>query len=200
MTALTQKITWTSQFEKDADDLVAARMINARNVASNEAGTDEWEFDTHITSASSRPKKMWMTYYADGSSVSSPAPITMKAWRALPTSTGKVFEWEGVVTRIERDYFQAKLKNVKGATSDSFEHAEFSVSDVPIGDRDLLCVGGIFRWVVGLESRSGTRQKYSKVVFRRLPAWTQKSLENEVEKLNKMFSSISWMTDESSGS
>lgn len=145
-------------------------------------------------------KSTILRYYSDGSIVRAPRPISLRVWKAIATSAGKTFEWEGVVLDLKGLTFTARLKNVKGAEVNFSEAAEFDIADVPIGDRDLLLPGGIFRWVVGLESRSGTRQKYSRIVFRRLPAWTARSLNKADSSLKELVAGINWLNDESASS
>jgi hypothetical protein len=158
----------------------------ATSVFGVKSGTNDVINQISETFLSSRPDTSLMTYFPDGKSIKTPDPITLREWKALPTSAGKTFEWEGIVTSVSKATFEARLMNVKGMADKFVEYADFDLQDVPDGDRDLVQPGGVFRWVVGLESRSSTRQKYSKIVFRRLPAWTQRSLQAAEKQLRNV--------------
>lgn len=109
--------------------------------------------------------------------------------QALPYKFAKRQEWEGIVQQIcdDTNSFYARLID-KTNPSHPHEEGEFSIDEVSINDLDLLKVGGIFRWVIGYEDRSSSRQRVSKIVFRRLPQWTKRQLANielEAEALSR---------------
>lgn len=168
------------------------RLVGAREMVDPLAGTNAFVRAENETVAYARPNSTVFAYYTDGSSLKASKPMALSTWKAIPTSAGKTFEWEGLVVEVKNDTFSARLKNVKGTGVEFEEIAEFDLADVSQGDRDLLKPGGIFRWVVGLEARSGTRQKYSRIVFRRLPAWTQRSLQHADQNLKNVISEIQW--------
>lgn len=167
--------------------------LAAKDIVERSAGTVNLQIDNAQTQVQAIPKTSLFSYFSDGSFVRAPQPITIREWKAMPTSSGKSFEWEGVVVAVGVDAFEVRLHNVRGAPNDFDEITEFEIADVPPGDRDLLKPGGIFRWVVGFESQSGTRKKYSRIVFRRLPALTPKSLEASASALGKTISGIEWI-------
>ena len=186
----------------DSDDTaehisIRVRRVGGREMVEAAAGTNAFVRAKNETVAYARPNSTVFAYYTDGSSVKAPKPMALPTWKAIPTSAGKTFEWEGLVVEVKTETFSARLQNVKGTEVDFVEIAEFDLSDVSQGDRDLLKPGGIFRWVVGLEARSGTRQKYSRIVFRRLPAWTQRSLKQADQSLKDMMSEIQWAENDS---
>lgn len=87
--------------------------------------------------------------------------------------------WEGVVLSIfeEDALFTARLHNITDPTSFDAE-ATFEIADVSNNDRDLLRIGGVFRWMIGYRRLSyGQMDRVSAIVFRRLPAWTEEDLK-----------------------
>jgi hypothetical protein len=168
--------------------------LELRELIEPSAGTRVFGRAAAVTAATPRPVSTPFAFFSDGSSLKAPVPIGLRAWKAIPTATGKTFEWEGLVIEVGESSFKSRLRNMKGAKTEIEEIAEFDLADIPPGDRDLLQPGGIFRWVIGLESRSGTRQRYSRIVFRRLPAWTTKSLKKSDQQLKELVSGIHWIT------
>lgn len=96
--------------------------------------------------------------------------------------------WEGAVTHIdwEEKFFVAELYDLTRPGS-SVKEAELELGDVSPNDRDLLKVGGVFRWLIGYRRHSyGQRERVSAIIFRRLPAWSEldlKSASDEGERL-----------------
>lgn len=88
-------------------------------------------------------------------------------------------EWEGRVTSVDRDadVFWAGLIDLTSGDTQEFEQAEFSFSNVQDYDRDLVRPGAIFRWVIGTRFIAGTKERSSRVIFRRLPAWSKSDIE-----------------------
>ena len=58
------------------------------------------------------------------------------------------------------------------------EEGVFEIECVSDNDKQLMKVGAVFRWTLGYErSPSGTKKKVSQVVFRRLPAWSKRDID-----------------------
>ncbi|HEX8947795.1 MAG TPA: hypothetical protein VF790_02465, partial [Dissulfurispiraceae bacterium] len=86
-------------------------------------------------------------------------------------------KWEGVVTEIGKDVFNARLFDLTANNPE--EIAEFSIDDVSEDDRELLKPGAIFYWSIGyLTTRTGQRMRMSFIKFRRLPAWTERDIKS----------------------
>jgi hypothetical protein len=102
-------------------------------------------------------------------------------------------EWEGYVISMEGGEFIARLLDVTAEATSETEQAKFSLDDVSDDDRSLVQIGAIFRWSVGYEKNvSGTRCKKSALVFRRLPIWTKKEIEDSRKKASVLIESIDW--------
>jgi hypothetical protein len=87
-------------------------------------------------------------------------------------------QWIGVVESIGEEEFTVRMEDtdLKNATE---EVAILSIDDLPDEEKTLLEVGSSFVWTIG--RRAGTSEIFSKLLFRRLPRWSQQSIE-EAEK------------------
>ncbi len=113
--------------------------------------------------------------------------------RTIPSTTGNVVEWEGIVETVEEGEFSARLVAVKGSKNDFDEFTDFDLSDVQRGDRYLVEPGAIFRLLMGTQAIGGTREKVWNIVFRRLPAWKKNNVQEAQQRLDAMFDSIDWV-------
>lgn len=86
-------------------------------------------------------------------------------------------EWEGHVTAIRKREFCALLVDVTAGGSSEEEEAWIPLAEISEDDARDLCVGGIFRWVIGYEREYGTKRRVSQIVFRDLPALTRSDIE-----------------------
>lgn len=127
-----------------------------------------------------------------------PPPSSADQIRKTPSSTGKIVEWEGVVESLENDKFHCKLRVVKGSNVDFEEFTTLDIDQISEGDRDLVKPGALFRLVIGMKAISGTREKFSRVVFRRLPAWNSQSIDQAQKHLKNIFQGINWADESSS--
>ncbi len=172
--------------------------LDARQIIEAFAGTHTIHVTDVDTHAYYQQRSTTLTYYADGRAVRMPKPPELRAWKAMPTSAGKIFEWEGIVLDVLESHFSARLKNVKGAPTDFSEIAEFDINDVPHGDRDLLLPGGVFRWVVGMEPG----QELAKVFEDSIPetASVDQKVVGEIRKeVDGDYGGYSWADEEPSG-
>ena len=86
-------------------------------------------------------------------------------------------QWEGLVTRISGDWFEADLRDLMNA-SNPMEVAEFPFAAISPDDKPLISPGCVFYWVIGYETRSGGQITHSSEIrVRRAPLWTQRKLE-----------------------
>lgn len=103
-------------------------------------------------------------------------------------------EWEGYVVSVNADErtFVARLFDVRTKERVQ-EEAEFLLDDVRPDDVDLAREGGIFRWVIGYRDRAnGNRERITKIVFRRLPAWTRSDFEKASQEAARIANAIQW--------
>jgi hypothetical protein len=73
-------------------------------------------------------------------------------------------EWEGVVTEVRDNAFTARLVDLTHSSPD--EESEFSTTEISDDDVDLVVLGAIFRWSVGiLRTPEGLRERLLKLYF-----------------------------------
>lgn len=84
--------------------------------------------------------------------------------------------WEGVVTEVRHEEFDARLTDIMGDEDDV--SMTFPNDDVSLDDISLLKAGAIFYWIVGyVESSTGQRSRMAEIKFRRLPARRLRDME-----------------------
>jgi len=99
--------------------------------------------------------------------------------------------WEGVVTEIRDDEIVTNVKDLRldGAAT---EEVTFDFSDIPAADLDLVQVGAVFYWNIGYWRLStGQVLRASDLRFRRLPAWSQRELDQADTSANELFNLFS---------
>ena len=85
-------------------------------------------------------------------------------------------KWEGHVIEVSMDTFRARVVPTLGEGSD--QEAEIYIEEVQRDDRELIVPGAVFYWSIGYLDRPQGRLLASVLVFRRLPVWTRRELEN----------------------
>lgn len=114
------------------------------------------------------------------------------SYRGDVSSFYAIQEWEGYVTGIEEDTFEAELVDLTDKEQTAQEKAVFDKAEISSG-LDLLDKGAVFRWSIGYETRpGGMRQRVSRIVFRRMPAWKKSDLEHAEEKAKSIKENIQW--------
>ncbi len=87
-------------------------------------------------------------------------------------------EWEGYVVEVNETTFTARLVDLTAGREQEEEEADIPVAELSDADRLMLQPGAIFRWAIGYRrTRAGTKERVSRIVFRRLPAWTERELQ-----------------------
>jgi hypothetical protein len=100
-------------------------------------------------------------------------------------------EWEGYVLWVSDETFSARLIDLTDRRKNEDEEADFPLTDLSDSQRRELRPGAIFRWAIGYRrTRSGTKERVSKIVFRRLPAWTERELESNRRKAEEWASRL----------
>ena len=79
--------------------------------------------------------------------------------------------WRGYVVDLKNDHFRAIITDLSGHNQD--EEVEIPLKAISQDDLHLVVEGAHFDWHIGYEKYSGTTQKYSKILFRRMPRWTR---------------------------
>jgi hypothetical protein len=100
-----------------------------------------------------------------------------EALRPQPQAFLVLAEWDGIVLEIGDDTIAAQLVPISGNGVAPQTEAEIPCDEISDSDRELVCPGALFRLAVGYVTSNGTRTHFSRVVFRRLPAWSRQELD-----------------------
>lgn len=106
------------------------------------------------------------------------------------SSTIESTEWDGAVYEIQENQLFCKLKMAKGSNVGEEMFATIPMACVDPDDSEMVLPGAIFRLAVGIEMRGGCRQQFLRLVFRRLPAWNQASMDEAYDRMNRLLDGI----------
>ena len=125
----------------------------------------------------------------------SPLPVGLPVPLPQRTHTQPQFhalqKWQGSVSKVTDSTFDARLLDLKDPSVE--EVAEFDLEEVSVGDRPLVVPGAVFYWSVGYRTEpSGSRSRTSVLVFRRLPAWSEKDLRRADDRVRELRNSFGW--------
>ena len=100
-------------------------------------------------------------------------------------------KWEGRVLDVDSSTFIAIVTDAKGGPVE--EEVEFDLEEVSPGDLGLVQPGAIFYWSIGYCTEpSGQRSRSSILVFRRLPAWSAKDLDQAKNQAEELRHRLGW--------
>ena len=85
-------------------------------------------------------------------------------------------EWEGQIQEVGEHEFSARLIDLTAGAKEETEESDLPIDDLVEGDRALLVPGAIFRWIVGYRWVNGEKERFTRVVIRRLPIWTEQEM------------------------
>lgn len=106
-----------------------------------------------------------------------------RVWRLRPRQM-----WEGTVVEIANGGFVARITDMTNPENPD-EQATFELSEVSPEDRDLIRPGSSFYWTVGTErSPAGQVRNVTMVQFRRLPRYTNSSVQRATKRANEILS------------
>jgi hypothetical protein len=98
-------------------------------------------------------------------------------------------EWEGYVVAIFPTHFVANLVNLTAGSSRADEEAEIPLDEIDQHDIENLKIGGVFRWAIGYQRQpAGTKARISQIVFRQLPQWTKREMQEAEAEATEMAS------------
>lgn len=98
--------------------------------------------------------------------------------------------WKGYVLELNKDEetFFAELEDLtNGGTK---ETAQFTLSDVPEDDLEIVRVGAAFYWNVGYRMKKGTIKKESSIRFQRIVLWTEDDFDKATDRSSKLLRSL----------
>jgi len=100
-------------------------------------------------------------------------------------------KWEGTVLSRGKDSFWARLTDQNRVGLD--EEAEILLTEVSEDDLPLVAPGAVFYWNIGCHIDASRRtRRFSVIRFRRLPAWTEKELQQADQQAERMRDLFRW--------
>ncbi len=122
--------------------------------------------------------------------------IPLPKFKILPSLRETPFaplqEWEGYVQSVSDNEFTASLFDITNKRETEDEEADFSIDDLTEDDKKLLKPGAVFRWLIGYRNIGGTKERSSKIVFRRLPQWTDSDFDAAEKKADFFARKTKW--------
>jgi hypothetical protein len=104
----------------------------------------------------------------------------------------KLQEWEGRVIAVSSDQFVAQLTDLTLGNEQETERGEFPIAELSESDCKLLRENAVFRWIVGYRYIGATKERFARIVFRRLPAWSAMELQTSRQAPLKSAQEIAW--------
>jgi CheY-like chemotaxis protein len=110
--------------------------------------------------------------------------------REIPREV-KLQEWEGQVQEVGSNYFSARLVDLTASENEETEEAELPLDDLIESDRALLVPGAVFRWIIGYRYMYGQKERFTRVVIRRLPMWTEQEIRSADREAADLYEALS---------
>jgi hypothetical protein len=99
-------------------------------------------------------------------------------------------EWEGRVEQLDGRFIIARLVDITAGENEETEEVELPIDDVTEADQALLQPGAIFRWILGYSYASGRKERFARVVVRRLPIWTEREMQEADQEASELHDAI----------
>jgi hypothetical protein len=99
-------------------------------------------------------------------------------------------EWEGQVQEVGEYVFSARLVDLTGDSKEETEETDLPIQDLGEADRSLLIPGATFRWIIGYRWTNGDKERFSRVVIRRLPIWTEREIRSADQEAAELHSAL----------
>ena len=181
----------------EAEKTVLDRFIRLRKQNSDSSTENSpFEFEDWETAGFDYPPSDVIGIDCGKGVVRLPRPMSKSEVRKMRSSTSIIVEWEGVVDHVEGDdRFHSRLRAIKGSNTNFEEFTTLNFDWVPAGDRELVQPGALFRLVIGFQAINGTKEKFARVVFRRLPAWNQNAIIQAQSEIESDFQAIQWQDE-----
>lgn len=101
------------------------------------------------------------------------------SWKPAPVTLVALQEWEGYVTDIREEEFDARLTDLTAQSPVETDEVTVPMEEISPEDRRKVQLGAFFRWVIGYErSLGGTQKRVSVFVFLDLPVMTERDWEH----------------------
>jgi hypothetical protein len=99
-------------------------------------------------------------------------------------------EWEGRVEEIEGRFLIARLVDITAKDTQETEEVELPLDDITEADQDLIQPGSLFRWILGYRYLYGSKEKFARIVVRRLPVWTDEEMREADKEAYELHNAI----------
>lgn len=100
--------------------------------------------------------------------------------------------WEGRVVSINDETFEAALVDITACENEENEQIELPIDDLRQDDLARLQLGTIFTWLIGYRYFGATKERFSRIVFRSLPPWTEADFARAEEEVERRQGAIRW--------
>lgn len=126
-----------------------------------------------------------------------PTVLFRKGWKVdQPPRVRQVIlqEFEGRVVSISRHsgVFTAYLTDVTTGSHEESEDVDLLIDDISDADLPLFEEGAIFRWLIGYRYEGTTKERFSRLFFRRIPALSKQQREAFWKKAEESGKSLRW--------
>jgi hypothetical protein len=98
-------------------------------------------------------------------------------------------DFEGIVEDVDwhKGTFNARLIDMTTGDQVAREVAEFPTADVRADDREMVVEGAVFRVRILYRIKpGGTKQRFTEVIFRRLPSWQLRHFEQAYRRADEL--------------
>ena len=100
-------------------------------------------------------------------------------------------KWEGIVLKRGKETLFARLADRSAVGPD--EEAEILLDEISADDLPLVTPGAVFYWSIGYHvDTSGQKRRVSVIRFRRLPAWSEKELQQAGQDADRLRDLFGW--------
>jgi hypothetical protein len=99
-------------------------------------------------------------------------------------------EWEGQVQEVGEYVFSARLVDLTRDSREETDETDLPIEDLGEADRRLLIPGATFRWIIGYRWANGEKERFTRVVIRRLPIWTEREIESADQEAAELHNAL----------
>jgi hypothetical protein len=99
-------------------------------------------------------------------------------------------EWEGQVQEVGEYVFSARLVDLTRDSKEETDETDLPIEDLGEADRRLLIPGATFRWIIGYRWANGEKERFTRVVIRRLPIWTEREIKSADQEAAELHNAL----------
>lgn len=117
------------------------------------------------------------------------------ASRSVPKSSKRMQilqQWHGRVTLISSVGFLARLIDLTSGDDKESSEVEFFWHHLSPENRQSLCLGTTFKWLIGYKTNDGTTRRFSEIKLDRPGCWKGGDFKNADACADKLSQGIKW--------